>query len=366
MDQEKHDNHKQSLTKVIEVGTRLAVILFIVGWCFMILSPFLNILVWCVIISVAVFPFYDKVKKKLKGRASLAATTVVLIFFIVLLVPVYFLTDSLIQGIVHLRDIYQSGDLVIPAPGDRVKDWPAFAKPVVDFWKLASENLQAAIGQYRSEVNKLVGWIMSVAAGTGLGIAQMLLSIIGAGVLLRYSDEGAAVTRRIFARLAGDSSERFFELVTSTIRSVVKGILGVAGIQALMAGIGFVVIGIPAAGLWTLFCLILAMMQVGVGPIVIPMVIYVFSTYETGPAVLFMIWAIITLVSDNILKPFLLGRGSSVPMLVVFLGSIGGFIASGLTGLFLGPVILSMGYVLFQTWLSDLQVKQDSTEQSVK
>lgn len=343
-------DHTKSLNRVIEVGTRLAVILFILGWCYLILEPFFTLIIWGVIIAVAVSPTHQRIRKWLKGRSGWAATIVVLILFLILLIPTIFLTESLIEGIAKIRSVYQHGDLVIPAPGDRVASWPAIAKPIVDVWTLASQNLQGAIAQYQDELKDIAGKLLKLVAGTGLGILQMLLSVIIAGVLLKYSDAGTTLMQRIFHRLAGEKGDHFLTLSQQTIRSVVKGILGVAFIQSLMAGVGFVMVGIPVAGLWTLFCLVLAMMQIGVGPIVIPSVIYVFSTSDTGVAIVYLIWSVIILISDNILKPFLLGRGVSVPMLVVFLGSIGGFLARGLVGLFLGPVVLSIGFVMFQMW----------------
>jgi predicted PurR-regulated permease PerM len=138
-----------------------------------------------------------------------------------------------------------------------------------------------------------------------------------------------------------------------TIRNVVKGILGVAIIQSTMAAIGFIAAGIPAAGLWVLCCLILAIVQLGTLPVAIITIIYAWSATSTLTATLFTIWMIIVSISDNILKPILLGKGAPVPMLVVFLGAIGGFILSGFIGLFTGAVVLSLGYKLFEVWLHE-------------
>jgi predicted PurR-regulated permease PerM len=129
-------------------------------------------------------------------------------------------------------------------------------------------------------------------------------------------------------------------------------VLGVAVIQAMLAGLGFMVAGVPAAGIWALLCLITATVQIGVGPVVIPVIVYVFATGDTLTAVLFLIWNALIMVLDNILKPLLLGRGVDVPMVVIFLGSIGGLLLSGIVGLFLGAIVLALGYKLFQSWLN--------------
>ena len=133
---------------------------------------------------------------------------------------------------------------------------------------------------------------------------------------------------------------------------VAQGVLGVAIIQTLLAGLGFIVVGLPGAGIWAFLCLISATVQIGVGPIVIPAVIYVFMTGDTTTAVIFLIWNALILVLDNVLKPMLLGRGVDVPMAVIFLGAIGGLLAFGIVGLFVGAIVLTLGYKLFQAWIA--------------
>jgi predicted PurR-regulated permease PerM len=146
----------------------------------------------------------------------------------------------------------------------------------------------------------------------------------------------------------------------ATIRSVAQGVLGVAIIQAILAGIGLLAIGVPYAGIWTLLVLLLAIMQVPTILVLGPIMLYVFSVEATLPAVLFMIWGLLVGFSDNVLKPLLLGRGLDVPMLVILMGAIGGMIFSGIIGLFVGAVVLSVGYRLFTAWLrQDAQAAMD-------
>ena len=231
------------------------------------------------------------------------------------------------------------------------------AKPVVDFWKLASEDLQGAMAQYSDQLKAAVAWFLSAVAGIGGGVLQFVASIIIAGVLLAYSTSVGNAATKIFIKLVGQNGENFASTMVITVRSVVKGILGVAVIQASMAGLGFFIAGVPYAGVWTVACLFFAVIQVGAGPVAIPVMIYMFSAADTLTAVLLAIWLVITLISDNILKPLLLGRGAPAPMLVVFLGAIGGFITSGILGLFLGAVILTLGYKLFMVWLESPQTE---------
>jgi predicted PurR-regulated permease PerM len=174
-----------------------------------------------------------------------------------------------------------------------------------------------------------------------------------AGFLLVSSVKAGKLAREVFIKLIGERGAEFASMAEKTIRTVIKGILGVAFIQSFLFGIGMIVAGVPAAGLWVILSLIFGIIQIGIFPVSIPVIIYVFATKSTGIAVIFLIWSIIVSLIDNVLKPILLGHGAVVPMPVIFIGSIGGFIASGLVGLFTGAVIFSVGYKLFQFWLEE-------------
>jgi predicted PurR-regulated permease PerM len=136
---------------------------------------------------------------------------------------------------------------------------------------------------------------------------------------------------------------------------VTRGILGVAVIQAILAGLGFLAAGVPAAGLWALIALILSVVQLGVFPVLIPVLIYLFFTADLLTTLLFLGWAVFVGSIDNVLKPILLGRGVAVPMWVVFIGAIGGLLSMGIIGLFIGPVVLVLGYTLFLAWLYEMK-----------
>jgi predicted PurR-regulated permease PerM len=340
------------LKTAVEIAIRLGLLLALLGWCFAILSPFLPILIWSIIIAVAMNPIFQSLKKRLGNRGGLTASLMVIIIIIILLIPCVLLTDSLIDGVRHVKDAYDQDGHLIPPPDERVNSWPAFLKPVVDLWALASNSLKAFIVQYKEQLSNVMRWLIKSLAGVGLGILQLLGSFIIAGVMLAYSKSGGEAAERIFIRLLGQRGQEFVKLTETTIRQVVKGILGVAVIQTLLASIGFFVAGVPLAGLWAVLCLMLAIVQVGMGPIIIPLVIYMWSASDGITAGLFTGWSIFVMVIDNVLKPWLLGKGAPVPMLVIFLGAIGGFIAIGFVGLFLGAVILSLTYKLGQEWLN--------------
>jgi predicted PurR-regulated permease PerM len=247
----------------------------------------------------------------------------------------------------------QQGTVDIPPPPESVAGWPLIGKPLSNFWHLASENLEEALGQLKPQIKALGAWLLSAAAGAGFGLLQFVLAIVIAGVLLPRGEKGHQAARAVATRFVGARGEEFLDLAESTVRSVARGILGVAVIQSVLAGVGFLVAGIPGAGLLALVCLLLSVIQVGPGLVLIPCVIYVFMTDSMLTAILFLVWNVFVGLLDNVLKPLLLGRGVKVPMLVIFIGAIGGFLSMGIIGLFVGSIVLVLGYTLLQAWLSE-------------
>jgi len=348
--------------KIVDIIIRLAVLFLLILWCIDIVKPFLLIIAWATVIAISVFPVYSSLVKLLRGKKIIATVILTLLMLSVLILPSVLVTQSLFEGVGHLREIYKEGQPLIPPPGERTANWPAILKPVVDLWQLASDNLQEAAIKYSAQIKVALAFVLALFAGIGKGILQFVGSIIIAGVLLVFSESITNTSRKIFIKLAGKNGHHFAEITVGTVRNVVKGILGVAAIQAAMCGLGFFIAGVPFAGLWTVFCLIFAIIQIGSGPVAIPVAIYMFSVSDTVTATVLAIWLAIALVSDNVLKPLLLGRGAPAPMLVIFLGAIGGFIYNGFLGLFLGAVILTIGYKLFMTWLDSTQNENSIVE----
>ena len=340
-----------SFEKIVDTIIRLGVLAVLLMWCFDILKPFVLILVWAVVIAIAIYPVHVFFEKIFRGRKILAVIVLTLVMLSFIIIPSGLIIYSLYEGVNHFRDAFNNGEHLIPPPGGTTANWPVITKPIVEIWQLASDNLQDAVVKYSEQIKEYGAILLIALAGFSKGILSFIVSIIIAGVLLVYADSSEAVTKKIFGKLVGKNSENFATITVLTIRNVVKGILGVAFIQTAMIGVGFFIAGVPFAGLWTILCLILAIVQIGVGPIAIPVVIYMFSVSDTTTAVILAIWIGITLVSDNVLKPILLGRNAPAPMLVIFLGAIGGFLYNGFIGLFLGAIILTIGYKLFMTWL---------------
>lgn len=292
--------------KIVDLIIRLGILFLLIAWCFNILKPFFNIMIWSIVIAVAIYPLHRSFMKFFKGRTVLSVVVLTAILLSVIIVPSFLVTYSMYDGIVNLRQFYTEGQPLIPPPGEFVKNWPSFAEPLITLWDSASRDLNEFTLKYSDQLKIALGWLLSVLGGVGMGILQLNISVIVAGVLLAYTDSLTIISKKIFIKLAGDKGEYFATVSVATIRNVVKGFLGVAIIQTTMAGIGFYMADIPLAGIWTILCLILAIVQIGAGPIAIPIVIYTFLVSDSKTAILLAIWMAIVLVSDNILKPILL------------------------------------------------------------
>ena len=349
---DRSSNDQFIVTRALEATIHVGLVVLLLYWCFQIGRPFLQIIVWGIIIAVAIHPWYDRLKSGLGGRGRLAATLFTLLALIVLLVPTYMLSGSLINTAQEYSAQLDAGTLSVPPPSENVRSWPVIGEPLYKSWSLAADNLGAALSKFTPQLKKFGMPLLTAAAGVGVGILKFVVSIIIAGVLLANDTGGGQVARAIATRLAGERGTAAVELAVATVRSVTLGILGVALIQTVLASLGFLVVGVPGAGLWALLVLILAIVQLPTILVLGPIIVYVFSTSSTATAVVFAIWSILVGISDAFLKPVLMGRGVDVPMLVIFIGAIGGFMTSGIIGLFVGAIILALGYKLFLLWLN--------------
>jgi predicted PurR-regulated permease PerM len=342
--------------QIVQFAIQLVALAFLLAWSFQILAPFFNPILWGAILAVSVFPLHSRLVKVFHGRKGLSATIVSLIMMLI------FLALAAVIGIKTGSEIgdelsaYKSGALKLPPPTEKVKEWPLIGGQAYKIWNELSKGFETLVEKHPDEAKAIAGKVASLLASTGKGLLIFLLSIIICGFFLAYADESGNFAKQIFNRLINSKTFDMAEISAITIRNVVKGILGVAFIQSILAGIGFVVAGIPYAGVIALLCLILIIIQVGITPITLGTVIYMWSTASTKAALLFTIWMVPIGLLDNVLKPLLMGKGAPVPMLVIFLGSLGGFIFSGFIGLFTGAVILSLAYRLFDVWLKEIQI----------
>jgi predicted PurR-regulated permease PerM len=339
------------LNKSLEVTIKIGLLIGLIIWCFMIIHPFIMITLWGIIIAVAVYPMFDLLQRKLRFNNKVAAITVTLFLFLLIVVPLAMMGGSLSEAVAMIRDTMVSGRSLIPPPDETVKSWPVIGPSFYAFWQHSSENLAEVATEYKEQLMMGLSWFLSTLTNAGLGFLMFLVSILISCFMLIYAESGSNAITKVAMRVMGDRGAETVNNAELTIRNVARGILGIAFIQAFLAGIGFLVAGIPGAGLWALISFVLAIVQIGIGPVVIGVLVYSFISLGTMPSILLTLWCAPLLVIDNVLKPILLGRGAPVPMLVIFLGAIGGFISFGIIGLFVGAVVLSLGYNLFLAWL---------------
>jgi predicted PurR-regulated permease PerM len=307
-------------------------------------------MLWSVILALAMYPLHNSLSKKMGGSPKLASTIIILSFLAIILVPTGFLIGSLIEEVKALKVSFDAGTLSIPAPTEKVKEWPIIGNKLYDFWLSASGDIQQLVIKYQDQLLQVGGKVGKGILGAVGGVVQILVALFIAGILLIFGEAGEG-SRKIFRKLAGERGDEFADMTLKTVSSVVKGVIGVALILALLNGILFMLAGIPYAGIWTLLVFVLGVLQLPLFFITVPIVAYMFATKEFMPAAIWTVLLIVAGLSDNILKPILLGKGAPVPMLVIFIGVIGGFIFSGFIGLFTGAIVMSIGYKLFIGWL---------------
>jgi predicted PurR-regulated permease PerM len=344
---------EQFYTRAIYTALRISFIAFLFYWSFLIIKPFVLIVVWSIIISVALYPMFSKLSKKMGGRRKLASTIITTIVVLFLMIPSIFMVESTTSTLKNFSVQMKEGTINIPPPKAKVAEWPIVGKSVYHAWKVSSESLDKAVEEFRPQLEKVAPKILSTAKGLSGAVLLFMVSIIIAGVLFMYADSASVAAKSIFNTIVGEHGDSFVQLSVSVIRSVLQGILGVASIQALFAAIGMFIVGIPGAGLWTIVVFFLAIMQLPPILILGPIAAYSFSMLNTTPAIIFSIYAIFVSMSDTFLKPLLLGRGVDVPMLVVLLGAIGGMLLYGIIGLFIGAIVLSIAYKMFEALLVD-------------
>jgi predicted PurR-regulated permease PerM len=336
---------------MFDTALRVGLVAVLVYACARIVLPFAFILMWSGILAVMLYPLHLRLATYLGERWS--ALLIGLIGVAVMLGPMVILVTSLATSLYALISSLQGHDVTLPPPPLWLDGTPLVGKKLMEIWTLVASNLPAALAKYGHLLSGPLAWLASFAGGLAISELSFVLSFAIAAVLIAYGKGGVEFARRLLTRVTG-STARAMQLVTltaATIRGVGLGVVGVALIQAMLLGIGFFVIGLQAVGPLTLVALLLGIMQVPLILLSLPVVGYVFATEATQAAIIFLMWNVVVGLSDNILRPLMLGRGLEVPMPVILLGVIGGVIVDGLLGLFVGPVLLAVSYVLLVEWL---------------
>lgn len=353
-------------SSVNPINTYINIVLLtlLLVWSFYIVKPFVTLIVWSIILAVALYPFYQKVLGWTKGKKKgLVTSLFVLVLLGLIMAPTIRLTGSVIDTGTDFYNSFQEGTLKVPPPSSNVKEWPVVGERLHGAWSSASTDLEYFIVSYKDQIADSLSWFFGSFAGMLGSVILGLLALVISGLFMSNADSGYSAGVRFIDRLRPGKGKEFMDMCTSTIRSVVKGILLVSIIQAVLAYFGFLAIGLPAASLFTILVLIFAIIQLPVIIAMIPAIAIVFSYAESTPAIIFTIYAIVVSMSDGFLKPILLGKGLETPMLVILIGALGGMMLQGILGLFIGPVVLSIVYNLYSHWIME---GEEPKEASVK
>ena len=340
---------------LLDVLIRAGLVAVLAIACYQIFRPFLDLILWSLILAVTLYPLQRRLKGMLGNKEGRTATLIVVIAIGILIVPIYLLGTSMAASVENAVTMVKSGSFHIPPPADSVASWPLVGKRLYGFWLQAATDLTSLMQKFTPQIKDVGLILLGKLAGVGMGLLMFIVALAIAGIFMAYGQSGHRSAVQAASRIfGGGKGPQVAELCTATIRAVAQGVVGIAFIQMLLVGVAFVLKGIPGAGLLALAVLLFGILQLPVTLITLPVIALVFVTEGASlVTIVFAIFVFIAGLVDNVLKPLLLGRGVDVPMPVVLIGALGGMITNGIIGLFIGPVILAVGYQLFWQWVKD-------------
>ena len=344
---------------MIESTLRIGLLLILLLYTYEIIRPFTTPILWGAIIAMAAFPLVKWLQPKLGDRRGLTASLVTLFFIAALVAPAWTATDAGLGGLKKLSAGLESGELRIPPPSARVAKWPVIGEQLYASWSSASSDLETFLHSNSKQIGELSGMLLKRVGGSVMGVLMFVISLLIAGGFMTYAESCGAAAKRFFVRVGGlDPGGAWAPMIVATVRNVLQGVIGVAIIQTVLVAIGLFVAGIPGAPIISVIVLVIAIAQLPLLLVLIPIIAYAFSVMEPTWAVVFAVYMAIAGFSDSFLKPMMMGRGLDIPMPIILFGAIGGMIMSGIIGLFVGAVVLSIVYKLFGLWLQQ-QASQD-------
>lgn len=331
-------------------------VLFLVGllgasvW---ILLPFLGALLWAVMIVVATWPLLLRLQGWLFGSRALAVTAMTIIHLLVLVLPVTMVVGTLVANTGTMVSWAGSlADLHVPPPPDWLGRIPVAGEQLAGLWQQFSTlSNQEILDRAAPYTERLVAWLLPRVGTLGFVLVQFLLTVVIAAICYANGERVAAFFRRFALRLAGSRGESAVDLAAQTIRGVALGVVGTALIQSVLAGIGLAIARVPFAGLLTATCFVLTVAQLPVLIVLVPVVIWVFSTGANGLGAFLVVWTVLVSTSDNIIRPLLIKRGADLSLVLIFAGVVGGLLTLGVIGIFVGPVVLAVSWRLFAAWV---------------
>ena len=333
-------------------------VLFIAGLIFAsfwILQPFLPAIVWATTIVVASWPLMRQIQRRLWNRRALAVAVMTIALLLVLIVPLALAINTIVDNADKIAGWVTSlATMKLPPPPAAVRNLPLVGEKISAAWEQAvaagAEDLAARLAPY---AGKVVGWFVSQVGNLGLITLQFLLTVIIAAVLFANGEEAAARVMRFARRLAGAQGEAVVRLAAQAIRGVALGVVVTALVQAFLGGVGLAVVGIPFATILTAVMFVLCLAQLGPLLVLLPAVIWLYWQGHSVLGTVLLVWMIVVSSLDNLLRPLLIRRGADLPLLLIIAGVIGGLIAFGFVGIFIGPVVLAVAHTLLEAWTTE-------------
>lgn len=335
------------LTRIVLAVLFIGGLIGFAGW---VLRPFLGALVWAVMIVVPTWPFMTGVQRRLGGRRWAAVTAMTVLLVAVFLVPLLAAVGTVLGNVDQIgAGAKHLAELKLPPPPQWLVGLPLVGERAAEFWRqVEADSFGVVIAPYASE---LVRWLVAQLGTVGSLLVQVVLTVIAAAVLYANGEAAANAALRFGARLAGRHGEGAIRLSAQAIRGVALGVVLTALLQAAIGGLGLVMAGVPFAALLTAAIFLLAVAQIGGAMVLLVPVIWLYWSGATGWGTFLLVVMIITATIDNVVRPILIKRGADLPLLLIFVGVIGGLISFGLIGIFVGPVVLAVAYTLLQAWL---------------
>ena len=336
-----------SVDRVLQIGC-LAVLVY---WSLLLVQPFLTIIIWSIILAVVLYPGFNWMVSSLRLPRWLAALLITIASFAVVLGPASWLALSLIASVRFIFEGLSSGAISIPPPSESIKHWPLVGESVYEMWYLAATNLKAAFAQLIPQLKPLGSSLLGVAGNAGLVTLQFMAAVALSGFLFLPGPSLVDTFKSISERIAAKRGEEFVDLAGMTIRNLARGVIGISMLQALLAGIGLIIAGVSAAGLFSFLILFLGIIQVGGSIVLIPLIIWSWLAMDASSALIFSAYMLPVGFVDNLLRPIVLAHGLKTPMPVIFIGVIGGILVHGVIGLFVGPIVLAIAWELLMAWI---------------
>jgi predicted PurR-regulated permease PerM len=341
-------SEQQFLGRVTSGTIRVVLLGAWIVWCLQIVLPFVIPILWGAIIATAVLPLVERLFPK---RPLIGAVVFGVLGFALIIVPAWLFLGGVGDFAIRVGKQWAEGELEIPPPRPEVADWPLVGKRLHALWTDAVNAPASVVEQYLPQLRQIGRWLMQSLGSLTLGVLESLFAIVLAAAFIAKAESTRRALVPVAERIAPDHGQTLVDLASETVRGVAKGVLGIALLQAVLSWAGMKIAGVPAPGVWALLVLIVAVAQLPSLLILGPVTVWVFLSSSTAAGIGFLIFAVFVGLIDNVLKPLVLGRGSRVPTLVIVVGAIGGMIGYGIIGLFVGAVVLGVGYELFAAWV---------------